>query len=483
MVKLIPGGKPSVRVDLPLDLLHRHSTLRHGMKNPFSHEEKYLEQLKSIEQKISQTQLREAAQQLNLLVKTDAHDPRLFLLGSRLAEAAGNPDGTLQAARKAHQLAPGWPVATIHLAGVLANRGETEEAMSVAEQATRQAVSGAADRVELLVKAAAVARGLNHYPQALQWLREANSISPDDLSIRHQIARILIEAGDAAQAMGILTDLLQQMPNSPTLLRDRLRACLSTAQTGQALQDGEALLALDPDNEVYRFYLDIARGETPKTQPSLLVSELFDDVAARYDRYWTGQLRYQLPHDVAQMIKQWHPDRKGDVLDLGCGTGLLGVSLGPMEGVLVGVDLSARMLEQAGRHRLYDGFHQVNLLDALLATPENLYHVIAALDVFTYVGCLDVVIPNAYHILLPGARLVFSCETGAEGAADYTLPSSYRYTHQRSYVQRLLRAAGFQDIVLEDRVLRQEADQPVPGFLVVARKPAPKIGKRESRRK
>jgi len=94
--------------------------------------------------------------------------------------------------------------------------------------------------------------------------------------------------------------------------------------------------------------------------------------------------------------------------------------------------------------------HGLAVLQPTTLRTEEAQHVIAALDVFTYIGCLDVVIPNAYHILLPGARLVFSCETGAEGAADYALPSSYRYTHQRSYVQRLLRAAGFQDIVLED---------------------------------
>jgi predicted TPR repeat methyltransferase len=175
------------------------------------------------------------------------------------------------------------------------------------------------------------------------------------------------------------------------------------------------------------------------------------------------------------MIKQWHPDRKGDVLDLGCGTGLLGVSLGPIEGVLVGVDLSAGMLEQAGRHRVYDSFHHVNLLDALLATPASLYHVIAALDVFVYVGCLDAAIPNALRVLLPGGRFVFSCETG--GTGDYALQSSYRYTHQRDYVQRLLGAAGFEDVSMKNLILRHEANQPVEGFLVVARKPVTKADK------
>ena len=157
--------------------------------------------------------------------------------------------------------------------------------------------------------------------------------------------------------------------------------------------------------------------------------------------------------------------------------------MGPIEGVLVGVDLSGDMITQAARHRVYDRFHQVNLLDALQATPENLYHVITALDVFIYVGGLEAVIPNAFRILLPDGRFVFSCETGLDGDADYVLRSTYRYTHHRSYVQRLLAQAGFDDITMQDRVLRFEADQPVAGILVTARKPPQKVSKGRARAK
>src|ERR1035437_8427881 len=111
------------------------------MNHPYSNTPKYIAQLKSIEQQITQTQLQEAVRQLNQLAKTSSHDPRLFLLGSHLAEASHNADGVVAAARKAHQLAVEWPVATIHLAGVLASRGEAEEAMAMAEHATTPASS------------------------------------------------------------------------------------------------------------------------------------------------------------------------------------------------------------------------------------------------------------------------------------------------------------------------------------------------------
>ena len=439
------------------------------MKKPYSQAAQYIAQLKSIESQINQNQLQQAAQQLTLLTRTAAHDPRLFLLGSRLAEAAGNPDGMLQAARRAHQLAPQWPTATIYLSGVLASRDEAEEAMSLAGQA----VHGSNDAA-LLTQAAAVAQRVSLFSQSLQWLRQAEQVKPADPVLRHQIARSLSATGDHASAIALFTDLLQQQPNSPALLLDRLRACLSARQIEQAILDGEALLTMEPNNEAYQFYLDRARGLTPQTQPAALIADLFDGFAPRYDRHWAVQLHYKLPRDVARMINDWHPDRKGDVLDLGCGTGLLGACLGPIEGVLVGVDLSGAMIAQAGRHRVYDSFHQVNLLAALQATPESLYHVITALDVLNYVGSLESVIPNAFRILVPGGRFVFSCEASAGNEAEtglgYSLPETYRYTHQRSYVQRLLEEAGFKDAAFEDRVLRYEAEQPVHGFLVAARK-------------
>lgn len=444
------------------------------MNNLFLHTEQHLSQLKNIEQQINQNQLQEAALQLNRLFKTNAFDPRLFLLGSRLAEAARNPHGMLEAARKAQELAPQWPVATIHLAGVLASRGDAEDAMSMAEMAIQQAatqVTNTGIDAKLLTQAAAVAERLNLYTQTLRWLRQAEQIKPNEPSIRYKIGLALTQLREPVAAIAIFTELLEQQPGNPALLSARMQACLGAQQTAQAVHDGEALLAMEPGNEEYQFYLDVALGLTPKTLPGALISGLFDGQAGQFDRHRVLHLHYKLPRDVANMIGQWHPDRKGDVLDLGCGTGLLGVCLGPIEGVLVGVDLSAAMIEQANRHHVYDSFHQVNLLDALQATPRELYHVITALDVLAYVGSLDAVVPNAFRILLPGGRFVFSCETGAGNAGDYALHSNCRYTHQSSYVQRLLEQAGFEDIVMEDHILRLEANQPVLSFLVTARKP------------
>lgn len=166
-----------------------------------------------------------------------------------------------------------------------------------------------------------------------------------------------------------------------------------------------------------------------------------------------------------------HPDKKLNILDLGCGTGLLGVYLGRIDGFLIGVDISKGMIEQAARHGVYDRFHHVNLLDALQDTPDALYQVITALDVFIYTGDISAALADALRILTPGGHLIFSCEAAPEDGPDLVLQATGRYAHRRSHVEALCQAAGV-DVTIEDTVLRHENHAPVHGFVVVAHKGA-----------
>lgn len=441
------------------------------MTQQFSHDPTFITKLKSIEQLINDGKLKDAADQLNLLGRTSSHDPRLFLLGSALAQAAGNPAGALQAARKAHQLAPTWPIATIRLAKTLDDQKEAVEAVKMAEAAVEQASQQAGLDVALLSNASAIAQHQNQLPLALKWLDQAEKMSPGDLIIRLQAARAFDAANNYAEAVDRYTSLLDKLPKNGDLLYSRMHVFFRSKQMEKAADDAQALVDLDPTSEKNRFFLAVARGENPGNQPSEVVSTLFDGYADRFDQHLVVTLQYRLPKDVAEMIHQWHPDRKGDVLDLGCGTGLLGVCLGRLEGVLVGVDLSNEMIEKAAQHNVYDKFHLVDVVAAVKATPANQYHVVAALEVFVYIGDLQEVVPNALRILMPGGRFIFSCEAAQDGEKDFNLQETFRYTHQPGYLQKLMDEAGFEDVTIEERSVRMHAGQPVSGLLVTGRKP------------
>ena len=69
------------------------------------------------------------------------------------------------------------------------------------------------------------------------------------------------------------------------------------------------------------------------------------------------------------------------------------------------------------------------------------------------------------------AELVLD-DLAPEEGPDLLLQDNGRYAHKRSHVQQLCKQAGFESVQIEDVVIRQEAGQPVQGFLVMARKAA-----------
>jgi len=433
-------------------------------------EQEHVKQLQYIERVIGENRLTDAARMLNTLAKTAPQDPRIFLLGSLMAEAANNLDGMLTAAKKAVDLAPGWPVASIRLAGVYSAKGQTSLAVQTAEQAIFEATQDNSLATEYLTRAAAIAVKCQHYPQAALWAEQASAMAPESAQLKHLMAEAQAYNGQYEEAIALYTELLLQEPDNTDFLHDRLLAYINTAQTPLAQQDAERLVALAPDNETFTYYASLLKGETPATQPASVVTRLFDTSAAQFDQHLIGNLQYTLPQDVAQWILDWYPDKKVDVLDLGCGTGLLGASLGPLKGVIVGVDLSTKMIEKAAQRGVYAQFNQVNVLDALQATPDSHYDVITALDVLIYVGDLSTVIPNAHRILAPGGRFVFSYEAAPKKVKTFALQATQRFVHQQDHVNKLLKAAGFSQIQMETRALRLEAGEPVQGFVVTAQK-------------
>ncbi|MBN9261886.1 MAG: methyltransferase domain-containing protein, partial [Hyphomicrobium sp.] len=246
---------------------------------------------------------------------------------------------------------------------------------------------------------------------------------------------------------------------------------LAAGRLDDATRDTSALLALDPGNPIYTYYDARAHGQTPEHQPAELNRLLFDAGSHIFDQQLVQGLRYRLPQQVAQQILAAYPDKRFDLLDLGCGTGLLGARLGKLQGRMVGVDVSPKMLEQAGRHGLYDHLEVADLHDALRAAEAASWDVVAALDVAVYIGDMREAIAAAWRVLIPGGRLVFSCESGPEDGPDLHLnPATERYVHKRSHVESLCHAAGFSTEV-EETTLRYQKGQPVPGFVVTAHKP------------
>ena len=143
------------------------------------------------------------------------------------------------------------------------------------------------------------------------------------------------------------------------------------------------------------------------------VKDLYDAGASHYQLttvlFRLIGLRMQTYRALAVDALRLKPGAR--VVELGCGTGinfpLLLKQLGP-EGKLVGVDLSARMLDIARGRVEKAGWRNVELVEADVAAyrlPRGLDGVLAT-GVFGYLPEYEQIIRDASDALSPGGRLV-----------------------------------------------------------------------------
>lgn len=426
---------------------------------------KYLE---AARQQIAQGDLKKAAQTLNKAHRQMPNDARVFMLAGLMAERAGNIPKAEEAFGQCLELAPVWGPGLLESALFRARHGQFETAIELAEKVARieprnpQVLAGVID----------IAHRAGNLPMAIRHLQRGLELHPNDATLRQHLAGDLGDVGEHAQALQLWNGLIEEFPQQPRYRMGRVKFNVARGQASEALDDILILEKEFPEDPTLVYYAALARGETPAHLPEEIHRNLFDNMAEQFDKHLVQGLGYQLPKLVAQQLIARHPEKEVNVLDLGCGTGLLGLCLGPMQGYLIGVDSSLKMIEQASKHGVYDRFHHVNLLDALSNTPDQEYDVITCLDVLVYIGDPQPVIPNAARILKTGGEFIFSCETGAEDGPDFALQQANgRYTHKRSHIEAMCKQAGF-SVSTEEMVLRMEGGQPVHAFVVTAIKTA-----------
>lgn len=241
--------------------------------------------------------------------------------------------------------------------------------------------------------------------------------------------------------------------------------------TAAAAQAWERALAADPaDPFGAGLKRDLLRHvPVAESMPPAFVEALFDQYAPRFDQALRGRLHYRGPEILRDQLLRCGFTRAVRALDLGCGTGLMGVVLRPCCDWLGGIDLSAGMLAEARAKGVYDRLDKGDI--GGLSVGGAHYDLIVAVDVFAYLGALERIVAWCAGSLAPGGRLAFTVEAGDE---PVMLRDSRRFAHSRSYIEGLLRDAGFAGVHVEDCVVRQDRGQDIAALAVVAADPAPR---------
>ena len=156
-----------------------------------------------------------------------------------------------------------------------------------------------------------------------------------------------------------------------------------------------------------------------------------------------------------------------DIIDLGCGTGLVGQHFRGVAGRLTGIDVSARMIQWAERRNVYDQLILDDYVHYLSARQEPCDLVLAA-DVFIYAGDLVAVFQAVARLLRPGGLFAFSLEAAPQ--ADYVLQPNRRYAHSLGYIHRLARQTNFHELAVNPVNLRRQGVDHAAGLIIILRR-------------
>lgn len=234
-------------------------------------------------------------------------------------------------------------------------------------------------------------------------------------------------------------------------------------------------LAQHPEDPTFAHLAAAAIGESTARAPQGYVTALFDRIAPQFEQHLVRDLGYRVPEALVERVRPALEDwrRKAlpvRVVDLGCGTGLIGAALAGSGAEVVGVDLSPRMLEIAAARGAYVRLEQGELVEVLLRSAPASVQAVLAADVFIYVGDLEATFRAVARALAPGGLFAFSVEALAEG--DYRLLPSGRYAQSPAYLRELGAAAGLAERLLERAPIRREGAGYAEGWLALFARPA-----------
>ena len=228
-------------------------------------------------------------------------------------------------------------------------------------------------------------------------------------------------------------------------------------------------LLAEPDHAVALHLLDAYQGKDLPDRCSIQYIELtFDDFASTFENT-LKRLNYCGPDLVRVYLSSLNLQYASlYVLDLGCGTGLLGDILKPYANRLVGVDLSQAMLNLAIEKQLYHHLKKSDITDFLIKSPDT-YDLITCMDTFIYLGRLDEIFTLILQRLKVGGHFLFSTEkVNGTNANDYQLNISGRFSHHNDYLITILKNTGFIINDISDVEIRKESGCPILGQFVCA---------------
>lgn len=295
--------------------------------------------------------------------------------------------------------------------------------------------------------------------EALEEYRAAVLISPETPEISYNLALILKQLQDYEQALYLMFNAFYLAPEHTdwSINLAETLVLYHKQEPEKALKIALNWFKKMPQNAVADHIWNALNGKKSEKEAEYN-RILFDVFAPTYE-----ETLKNIDYAAAKKIVQICGDVKGKILDLGCGTGILGQALKTDKNEINGVDISEKMLAIAKQKGIYKRLINSEILNFLQKNTET-FDLITAADVFCYFGDLE----PLFKLIYP-QKMVFSIEINPQ-IETFELQPNGRYKHNPEYVGNLLKSTGYDKIINLDLVLRHEETSPVQGAIFTAEK-------------
>lgn len=340
-----------------------------------------------------------------------------------------------------------------------------------------------------------------HAGEAAELLDACIRANRGGLLLRLTLQKALAEAGDVAAALAVARETAQLNPDAAPAALALGEALRAAGHLPAAIGEYHRALRLDPALELARIGLGAAWLDAGEAQKALeswdglraedwpqlaqkiteaeavlrqprsdarYVRHLFDQFAPDYDSRMLTQLQYRAPAILRELGEMLGLAASAPyaMLDLGCGTGLMGAAVQDWVRRLDGIDLSPVMVQNARERGIYNDLAVSDIVEWLAACSRR-YDIVFAADTIVYLGELEPLFRHVSQVLSPGGYFLFTVEK--KDGEGFELGPKRRWRHSEAYLRSGAQAAGLDVAGLVACMPRMEAGVPVEGFAAALR--------------
>ncbi|MEN8135339.1 MAG: tetratricopeptide repeat protein [Thermodesulfobacteriota bacterium] len=378
--------------------------------------------------------------------------------------------GDLEAARSSYQQAvkldPAHANAFYNLGLIHFEQGGYDLSITCYEQA----LASRPDDIDTHYNLAVTLTKQGKLKAAADHYRKILALDPDDAELHNSFGLVCKQLRELDRAEACFRKAISLRPDYGAAYINLAIVLQTVDKIDQASECYAKAIDLGHQAESAAYMLAALTGSGQDSAPRDYVRDLFDSYADNFDDNLTGDLGYNSPELLREIAGELlgSDQQFSKIADLGCGTGLVGGRFRDIAKQMIGVDLSAKMLDKAAEKGNYDQLHCGEIVE-FLDEYDGVFDLIVVADVLIYLGDLAPFFASVQNRIGPGGHLLFTVEE-LQGAGDHQLQASGRYAYAKEYLLGLAEEYGFSVEACRRVDLRKEKGQWLQGYLFVLQK-------------